>query len=388
MKVENKDVYRCDSISLVGGFLPLREVLKLELFGDEGDSHIRNISMLDEIKELYPDVYIPEYEDRLDSLVDDQNAQYDFVDIILQSLEKDCGVPKEYFNYAIWACDTPEDDADTYGVDIEDVSKYHLPTAYVFDIVEPDGTLYGVPTNPEELFVESKKGNNKMSKYNEIFKKILESSEVEQPENPQAVQPEQPTEQPQLPNREVETGYYHFANGEDEVSKLVQSIRNGNDKEDKQFLELVDRDLDDWIISPVAVEIMKMSMMENEDDIVKCYDKIDSLFSETVIYKKVNEPDENAVITEWNQIWDDIGDGKNPLDYYIVSQDRSDGLMRTYIYVNNGYSWYYVASLDLDEVKDAFMDYCYETGDYSMIPKILGYLHNGSDIFSNGTSIV
>jgi hypothetical protein len=62
--------------------------------------------------------------------------------------------------------------------------------------------------------------------------------------------------------------------------------------------------------------------------------------------------------------------------------------MRTYIYVNNGYSWYYVASLDLDEVKDAFMDYCYESGDYSMIPKILGYLHNGSDIFSNGTSIV
>ena len=383
MKIENKDVYRCDSISLVGGFLPLREVLKLELFGDEGDSHIRNISMLDEIKELYPDVYIPEYEDRLDSLVDDQNAQYDFVDIILQSLEKDCGVPKEYFNYAIWACDTPEDDADTYGVDIEDVSKYHLPTAYVFDIVEPDGTLYGVPTNPEELFVESKKGNNKMSKYDEVFKKISESSEIEQPENPQAVQPEQT----QLPNKEVETGYYHFANGEDEVSKLVQSIRNGNDAEDKQFLELVDRDLDDWIISPVAVEIMKMSMMENEDDIVKCYDKIDSLFSETVIYKKVNEPDENAVITEWNQIWDDIGDGKNPLDYYIVSQDRSDGLMRTYIYVNNGYSWYYVASLDLDEVKDAFMDYCYETGDYSMIPKILGYLHNSSDIFSNETSI-
>ena len=223
-----------------------------------------------------------------------------------------------------------------------------------------------------------------MSKYDEIFKKISESSEVEQPENPQVVQPEQT----QLPNKEVETGYYHFANGEDEVSKLVQSIRNGNDTEDKQFLELVDRDLDDWIISPVAVEIMKMSMMENEDDIVKCYDKIDSLFSETVIYKKVNEPDENAVITEWNQIWDDIGDGKNPLDYYIVSQDRSDGLMRTYIYVNNGFSWYYVASLDLDEVKDAFMDYCYETGDYSMIPKILGYLHNGSDIFSNGTSIV
>ena len=45
-------------------------------------------------------------------------------------------------------------------------------------------------------------------------------------------------EQTQLPNKEVETGYYHFANGEDEVRELVQSIRNGNDKEDKQFLEL------------------------------------------------------------------------------------------------------------------------------------------------------
>jgi hypothetical protein len=223
-----------------------------------------------------------------------------------------------------------------------------------------------------------------MSKYDEIFKKISESSELEQSENPQTVQPEQP----QLP---VEKDYYHFANGEDEVRKLVQSIRNGHDAEDKQFIELVDKDLNDWIISPVAVEIMKMGkmMIEEDDDelIVKCYDKIDRLLSGTVIYKKVNEPDENAVISdEGSQLWDYIGDGKNPLDYYIVSQDRSDGRMRTYIYVNNGYNWYYVSSLDINEVKDAFMDYCYETGDYSMIPKILEYL--GGDAFNNKISII
>ena len=385
MKIENKDVFRCDNISSVRRFLSLRDVLKLEMFGDEGDDGARNLeSTVQGLKELYPNVYIPDYENIIEELSTNEKSRYGYVDIILDSLEKDCNIPKEYFTYAIWACDNPEDVADTYGVELEEVNKYHLPTAFVFQDLDTEGKLYGVSKYPEEIYEESNRRNSKMSKYDEIFKKISESSEVEQPENPQVVQPEQT----QLPNKEVETGYYHFANGEDEVSKLVQSIRNGNDTEDKQFLELVDRDLDDWIISPVAVEIMKMSMMENEDDIVKCYDKIDSLFSETVIYKKVNEPDENAVITEWNQIWDDIGDGKNPLDYYIVSQDRSDGLMRTYIYVNNGYSWYYVASLDLDEVKDAFMDYCYETGDYSMIPKILGYLHNGSDIFSNGTSIV
>lgn len=384
MLVENKYVYRCNGISEVDGFLSVRDVLKLEMFGDEDNEGFRNFEVvIDELKRIYPKLWVPEYKDKIDTLSTSEKDRYDFVDSILNSLVGDCGVGQDFFNYAIWACDTPEDVGESYNIEGCEVSKYFLKKAILLQDLGPEGSLYGVPEYPEEIYEETK--NMK-----DIFKRIYESTnddiinDQEVPNTEQTV----PNTQEQLPNKEVETGYYHFANGEDEVRELVQSIRNGNDTEDKQFLELVDRDLNDWIISPVAVEIMKMSMMENEDDIVKCYDKIDSLFSETVIYKKVNEPDEKAVITEWNQIWDDIGDGKNPLDYYIVSQDRSDGLMRTYIYVNNGYSWYYVASLDLDEVKDAFMDYCYETGDYSMIPKILGYLHNGSDIFSNGTSIV
>lgn len=384
MLVENKYVYRCNGISEVDGFLSVRDVLKLEMFGDEDNEGFRNFeAVIDELKRIYPKLWVPEYKDKIDTLSTSEKDRYDFVDSILNSLVGDCGVGQDFFNYAIWACDTPEDVGESYNIEDCEVSKYFLKKAILLQDLGPEGSLYGVPEYPEEIYEETK--NMK-----DIFKRIYESTnddiinDQEVPNTEQTV----PNTQEQLPNKEVGTGYYHFANGEDEVRELVQSIRNGNDTEDKQFLELVDRDLDDWIISPVAVEIMKMSMMENEDDIIKCYDKIDSLFSETVIYKKVNEPDEKAVITEWNQIWDDIGDGKNPLDYYIVSQDRSDGLMRTYIYVNNGYSWYYVASLDLDEVKDAFMDYCYETGDYSMIPKILGYLHNGSDIFSNGTSIV
>lgn len=383
MLIENKYVYRCNGISEVDGFLSVRDVLKLEMFGDEDNEGFRNFeAVIDELKRIYPKLWVPEYKDKIDTLSTSEKDRYDFVDSILNSLVGDCGVGQDFFNYAIWACDTPEDVGESYNIEGCEVSKYFLKKAILLQDLGPEGSLYGVPEYPEEIYEETK--NMK-----DLFKRIYESTnddiinDQEVPNTEQTV----PNTQEQLPNKEVETGYYHFANGEDEVRELVQSIRNGNDTEDKQFLELVDRDLNDWIISPVAVEIMKMSMMENEDDIIKCYDKIDSLFSETVIYKKVNEPDEKAVITEWNQIWDDIGDGKNPLDYYIVSQDRSDGLMRTYIYVNNGYSWYYVASLDLDEVKDAFMDYCYETGDYSMIPKILGYLHNGSDIFSNGTSI-
>ena len=384
MLVENKYVYRCNAISEVDGFLSVRDVLKLEMFGDEYNEGFRNFeAVIDELKRIYPKLWVPEYKDKIDTLSTSEKDRYDFVDSILNSLVGDCDVGQDFFNYAIWACDTPEDVGESYNIEDCEVSKYFLKKAILLHDLGPEGSLYGVPEYPEEIYEETK--NMK-----DIFKRIYESTnddiinDQEVPNTEQTV----PNTQEQLPNKEVETGYYHFANGEDEVRELVQSIRNGNDTEDKQFLELVDRDLDDWIISPVAVEIMKISMMENEDDIIKCYDKIDSIFSETVIYKKVNEPDDNAVITEWHQIWDDIGDGKNPLDYYIVSQDRSDGLMRTYIYVNNGYSWYYVASLDLDEVKDAFMDYCYETGDYSMIPKILGYLHNGSDIFSNRTSIV
>lgn len=375
MKIENKYVYRCDAISSVDGFLSVREVLKLEMFGDEYEVGLRNlVGMVSDLQDLYPNVSIPEYNDTMN-----EKEKYDFVDSIISSLIEDCGISKEYFNYAIWACDNPEDVVESYnGVELEEVSKYYLKSAILLQDLDIEGKLYGCSEYPEEIFEENKKGV--FMDYSKVFQRIYEDVNSEDIEEPQ--------EKTLLPETEIETGYYQFANGEDEVRKLVNSIRNGNSSEDKAFLALADRDFNDWIISPVAVEIMKFSSMDNDNDMIKCYDKIDSLVTENVIYKRVNEPNENAVVTEWSQIWDDIGDGKNPLDYYIVSHDRSDGLLRTHIYAYNGEDWYYISSIDLEEVKSAFIDYCYETGDYSMISKIAEYLGTGSDIFNNKESIV
>ena len=42
MKVRKCKVFRCDDISSVDGFLSAKEVLKLEMFGDEHDVGFRN----------------------------------------------------------------------------------------------------------------------------------------------------------------------------------------------------------------------------------------------------------------------------------------------------------------------------------------------------------
>ena len=185
------------------------------------------------------------------------------------------------------------------------------------------------------------------------------------------------------------TPKYIFANGEDEVGELVRNIKAGNNNTDKQFIQMVDNDFNDWIISPVAVEIMKCSEIDNDDELIKCYDKIDSLFagSETVVYKKIGAGDETVDVTNYNDLWDSIGDGKNPLDYYIVSHDTSDGNLRTHIYINNGYSWYIVASIDIDQVKTAITDYLFD-GHYELLPKLAEYLHNDGDLFHHNNSIV
>ena len=69
MEIENKDVFRCDNISSVRRFLSLRDVLKLEMFGDEGDDGTRNLeSTVQGLKELYPNIYTPDYENIIEEL--------------------------------------------------------------------------------------------------------------------------------------------------------------------------------------------------------------------------------------------------------------------------------------------------------------------------------
>lgn len=156
--IENKKVYRCDTISSVDGFLSAREVLKLEMFGDEFDDGLRNFDgVISDIERLFPSFNVEELMKNFDieQLEHNEEYRYKLVDTLIELLQKRCNVPEEYFNYAIWACDTPEEVVESYDVEIEDVNCYYLPDAVLLQDLGSEGQLYGVPEIPECILEES-----------------------------------------------------------------------------------------------------------------------------------------------------------------------------------------------------------------------------------------
>lgn len=155
-----KNVFRCNAISAVDGFLPVRDVLKYEMFGDEGDKGFRNFDgVLDDLKRLIPgcDDHFMEmlFESiQTEQLDYDDEYRYNFTDYLIKLLISECKVPEEYFNYGIWACENPEDVVDSYNVNLEDVSKYKIKGVMLQDLGE-EGALYGCKDYPEEVFDES-----------------------------------------------------------------------------------------------------------------------------------------------------------------------------------------------------------------------------------------
>lgn len=150
--IPNKKVYRCDGISSVDGFLSMRNVLKYEMFGDESDTEFRNFDgMVIELKEIFPELNMESILEKFDvhQLKTDEAYKFKFIDCLIESLQKDCGVPEGNFKYGIWACDTPEmvtHNYDTYGMDI---STYILKDAVMFSDLMDEGQLYGVSEYPE-----------------------------------------------------------------------------------------------------------------------------------------------------------------------------------------------------------------------------------------------
>ena len=112
----NKTVYRSDVISALDSFTSVRNVLAWEMFQD---GQVRNYDgVLNDLQRLYPDIDFDSVTENIDpeSIAADEDAIYAFVDNIINKLIKS-GISKDNFNYAIWACDDPENVADTYGVD-------------------------------------------------------------------------------------------------------------------------------------------------------------------------------------------------------------------------------------------------------------------------------
>lgn len=154
--------YRCNSISNVDEFLSVRDVLKYEMFGDEGDKGFRNFDgVLDELKRIIPncDDHFMEilFESiQTEQLEYDDGYRYNFTDYLIKLLTDICDIPKDCFNYGIWLCDKPQDVVDTYNVDKEDISKYEIEGVLLQDLGK-EGKFYGVAEYPEEIIEETTK---------------------------------------------------------------------------------------------------------------------------------------------------------------------------------------------------------------------------------------
>ena len=154
----NKKVYRCDAISSVNDFLSVKDVLKLEMFGEE--EGLRNFDgVLSDLERLFPDFNASEVLENFDTskLEFDNEYRYEFVDVVIRMLQDKCSVPKSCFNYGIWACDTPDEVVESYDVDKEDVNCYELNNAVLLQDLGPEGQLYGASDKPECVFEESTK---------------------------------------------------------------------------------------------------------------------------------------------------------------------------------------------------------------------------------------
>ena len=145
----NKTVYRCDNISALDSFTSVRNVLAWEMFQD---GQVRNYDgVIGDLKRLYPDIDFDSVTKNVDpeSIAANEDAIYSVVDDILNKLIEN-GISRDNFNYAIWACDNPENVADTYGVDIDDVSAYKITDGILLQDLGYEGQLYGVAEYPEE----------------------------------------------------------------------------------------------------------------------------------------------------------------------------------------------------------------------------------------------
>lgn len=145
----NKTVYRSNVISALDSFTSVRNVLAWEMFQD---GQVRNYDgVIGDLKRLYPNIDFDSVTENVDpeSIAADENAIYALVDNIINKLIES-GISKDNFNYAIWACDDPENVADTYGVDIDDVSAYKITDGILLQDLGYEGQLYGVAEYPEE----------------------------------------------------------------------------------------------------------------------------------------------------------------------------------------------------------------------------------------------
>lgn len=137
--------------------------------------------------------------------------------------------------------------------------------------------------------------------------------------------------------------------GEDEVRELFNNIRNGSNNIDKQFVEKVYEIFPDM---PTAVKILHGDIVDDSDDWEAFSDEELDIFDGNTVYY---ENERSYGVCEHRELWDFIGDGKNPFDIYIATYSQSDGMENTVV-LYYGDDWYMVCPWDNEKIKIAIMD--------------------------------
>jgi hypothetical protein len=202
-----------------------------------------------------------------------------------------------------------------------------------------------------------------------IKESVEDTNEVEAPEEHTAE-----TETTSNPLWKVE------ALGDDEVRELFNNIRNGDNGLDKQFVEKIYEIFPDM---PHAVRILRGGSVDESGDWDKFTFEEGRLFEDSLVYY---ENERKSGVCEYQNLFDYIGDGKNPFEIYVATYSHSDGMEDTVI-LYYGDDWYMVCPWDEEKIKDALMDFITDVEDGTKVLKRCYHKEFNQSLTSSNKSI-
>ena len=168
--------------------------------------------------------------------------------------------------------------------------------------------------------------------------------------------------------------------GDDEVRELFNNIRNGDNGLDKQFVEKIYEIFPDM---PHAVRILRGGSVDESGDWDKFTFEEGRLFEDSLVYY---ENERKSGVCDYQNLFDYIGDGKNPFEIYVATYSHSDGMEDTVI-LYYGDDWYMVCPWDEEKIKDALMDFITDVEDGTKVLKRCYHKEFNQSLTSSNKSI-
>ena len=149
---------------------------------------------------------------------------------------------------------------------------------------------------------------------------------------------------------------------------------------DKQFVEKIYEIFPDM---PHAVRILRGGSVDESGDWDKFTFEEGRLFEDSLVYY-ANE--RKSGVCEYQNLFDYIGDGKNPFEIYVATYSHSDGMEDTVI-LYYGDDWYMVCPWDEEKIKDALIDFITDVEDGTKVLKRCYHKEFNQSLTSSNKSI-